>query len=91
VRMTFTLLTSKQDGKAPNGSFTFAKAFSNKVTFKRPRTGPSVYFKSECRALVEILVSHLSATNAERWGTLLSGWGTENSRSLGFARDDKAW
>jgi len=36
---------------------------------------------------VEILVSHLSATCAERWGTLLFGWGWETqgpSGSLGM-------
>jgi hypothetical protein len=39
---------------------------------KRPA---SSYFRSECRALVEILVSHLSAKNAERWGTRFSWLG----------------
>jgi hypothetical protein len=30
----------------------------------------SSYFRGEYRGLVEILVSYLSAKNAERWGTL---------------------
>ena len=39
---------------------------------KRPA---SSYFRSEYRALVEILVSHLSAQDAERWGSLFLGEG----------------
>jgi hypothetical protein len=35
----------------------------------------SSYFRSECCSLVESLVSHLSAKNAERWGTLFLGGG----------------
>jgi len=60
---------------------------------KRPA---SSYFRSECRGLVEILVSRLSAQNAERWGTLFVwlGWDSVgrvfgDARSLDFARDDR--
>ena len=48
------------------------------------------------RALVEILGSHLSAQDAERWGTRLLGWGEilwtgvlGDTGSLGCARDDR--
>ena len=53
-------------------------------------------FRSGWRALVEILVSHLSAQDAERWGTRLLGWGEiewggieGDTGSLDCARDDR--
>ena len=62
---------------------------------KRPA---SSYFRSECRGLVEILVSHLSAPDAERWGTRLLGEGEigwagvlGDAGSLDCARDDKVY
>jgi hypothetical protein len=61
---------------------------------KRPA---SSYFRSRWRALVAILVSHLSAKNADGWGTLLLGEGEMewvgilgDARSLGCAQDDNS-
>ena len=42
----------------------------------------------ECFRLVAILVSHLSAENAERWGTRCLAL-VENARFLDCARDDR--
>jgi hypothetical protein len=43
----------------------------------RQLTPRPFYCISEWRALVEIVVSPLSAENAERWGTLFLGWGCD--------------
>jgi hypothetical protein len=70
--------------------------FERRARQSREAHGLILFSEVKCRALVEILVSHLSAKSAERWGTRLLGEGEiewagilGNARSLDCDRDDR--